>query len=548
LSEREEKIERRGYIKYLGAAVAGVAVAAAGFAVYEATKPAPPTPPTPTPPTVTVTVTPPLTPTPTPPPGTVSERAVVGARALVEKGIVPKGTVLKLLHVAGSRAQLYPFLGEWEDKTGIGVELVTVGVEGDIFTKLMAEATAKTGIYDMATIFSTWMGDLVEAGIAKPLDEYYKKYEPVGPPEVAPIEPLGSYTTMYKGKRYSLFADADVYTLTYRKDLIENPDYMSEFKAEYGYDLKPPDTWEEAVDVAKFFNEKDLKAPDGTKLYGAFFYAEPGFAGYTTWITIFVSKGGILFSPKDMKSMVNTPEGVEALELMAKLVPYMHPETVTGTWASLYQRYSEGKAVLAMAWPSLIKWAQDPATSVVVGKNGSAPVPGAKVTVAGTEKIIKAAVNPVNWVGMVSNYSKYPEAAYLFLQWWTSPEIGYEVCPIKGIMDAYRRNWFESEKERLHMEMAYTPEFIKAFPKAIASSFPDLMLPGAWSFLEVLNKNVNAVCAGTKEAKPALDETAAAWEETTDRLGRDKLLEAWKATVPLYPKDVQDVWKEKGYI
>jgi len=98
------------------------------------------------------------------------------------------------------------------------------------------------------------------------------------------------------------------------------------------------------------------------------------------------------------------------------------------------------------------------------------------------------------------------------------------------------------------MEMAYTPEFIEAFPKAIAMSFPDLMLPGAYEFLDVLNKNINAVCAGTKEAKPALDETAAGWEEITDRLGRDKLLEAWKATVPLYPKDVQDIWKEKGYI
>jgi len=40
------------------------------------------------------------------------------------------------------------------------------------------------------------------------------------------------------------------------------------------------ETEEEKVDVAKFFYEKDLKAPDGTRLYGAFFYAEPLFAGY----------------------------------------------------------------------------------------------------------------------------------------------------------------------------------------------------------------------------------------------------------------------------
>jgi multiple sugar transport system substrate-binding protein len=567
--KKEEKMDRRKYIKYVGAgAVVAAAAAAIGYGVSELTKPPPPTPTTivttvPAPTTIVTTVAPPPTtvvttvPTVTtittaPPvttPGTVSERAVFGARRLVETGAIPKGTRLKLLHVAGSRAQLVPFIKEWEEKTGIGIDLVTVGVEGDIFTKLMAEATAKTGEYDIATVFSTWMGDLVEAGIAKPLDEYYAKYDPIGPPEVAPIEPLGSYTTMYKGKRYALFADADVYTLTYRKDLLGNPTYKEEFKSKYGYDLKVPDTWEETIDIAKFFYEKNLKAPDGERVYGAFFYAEPLFAGYTTWWTIFTSKGGILFSPKNMKSMVNTPEGIEALDIMVRLMPYMHPEAVTGTWASMYQRYSEGKAVLAMAWPSLIKWAQDPTSSKIVGKSGAALPPGSYVTVKGEKKLIKACVNPVNWVGIVSNYSKYPEAGFLFLQYWTSPEIGYQVVAIPGIMDAYRRNWFEpGSKERAVMDLAYTSQFVDVFKEAIAHSFPDLMLPGAYTFLDVLNKNINAVCAGVKKTKDALDETAAAWEEITDRLGRDKLLAGWKETVKLYPADVQEVWKEKGYI
>jgi len=544
MSKQPEKKEgdRRTFLKWAGGAVAVAAAVAVGYSLRG------PPPPEIVTRTETVTTVAPTTPTIVLP-GTVSERATAGAKALVDAGVVPRGTVLKLLHVAGSRAQLAPFIPEWKSKTGIDVELVTVGNEPDIFTKLMAEATAKTGIYDMATVFSTWMGDLVESGVVSNLDDYYRKYDPIGPPDVAPIEPLGSYTTMYKGKRYALDADADVYTLTYRKDLFENEDYKAEFRSKFGYDLKAPDTWEQAVDVASYFNGENLKAPDGEKVYGAFFYAEPTFAAYTTWITIFVSRGGILFSPKDMRSMVNSPEGVDALQLMVKITPYMHPEAVTGSWASLYQRYSEGKAAMAMAWPSLVKWAQDPATSKVVGLNLFAVVPGAKVTVGGQEQIVKAAINPVNWVGVVSNYSKYPEAAFLFLQWWTSPEIGYEVTPIKGIMDAYRANWFaEGSKERAHMELAYTPQFIDVFKESIASSFPDLMLPGAYEYLDKLNKTINAACAGTKDPKAGLDETAAAWEEITDRLGRDKLLEAWKATIPLYPREVQDVWKAKGYV
>ncbi len=543
---------RRTFLKYAGGAAVGIVVGAvAAYLGLQATRPAPTTVVTTAAPTTVVTTAPPTTivTTVAPTPGTVAERAVAGAKALVESGAVPEGTALKLLHVAGSRAQIAPFIADWRNQTGIDVELVTVGVEGDIFTKLMAEATAKTGIYDLATVFSTWIGDLVESGIARDLDAYYDKYEPMGTADVAPIEPLGSYTTIYNNKRYAVFADADVYTLTYRSDLFENEDYQAEFKSEFGYDLKAPDTWEQTLDMSKYFHELELKAPDDTRMYGSFFYCEPGFAGYTTWWCIFTSKGGILFSPEDMKAMVNSPEGIEALELHAELVPYMHPEAVTGTWASLYQRYSEGKAAMAMAWPSLLKWAQDPATSQVVGKNASAVVPGAEVTVGGQKKLVKAALNPVNWVGVVSNYSKHPEAAYLFLQWWTSPEIGFQVVPLKGIMDAFRANWFAAEsKERGIMEVAYTPQFMDVFKDSIAVSFPDLTLPNAYTYLDILNKNINAVCAGTKNAKDALDETAETWEGITDDFGRDKLTVSWQSISKLYPADVQAVWKDKGYM
>ncbi|MDH5702946.1 MAG: extracellular solute-binding protein, partial [Aigarchaeota archaeon] len=185
-----EKMGRRTFLKYAAGAAAGVVIGA--VAVYGATELTRPGPTTVTAPGTTVVTTAPGTTVVTtapPTPGTVSERAIAGAKALVDSGAVPKGTVLKLLHVAGSRAQLAPFINDWKNKTGIGVELVTVGVEGDVFTKLMAEATAKTGIYDLGTVFSTWIGDLVESGIAKDLDGYYKKYDPIGPPDVAPIEP-----------------------------------------------------------------------------------------------------------------------------------------------------------------------------------------------------------------------------------------------------------------------------------------------------------------------------------------------------------------------
>jgi len=530
----EEKVTRRGYMKYVGGIVVVAVVAAAGYGIYEATKP-PPTTPSPTGPV---------------PGATVSERAVNGVKQLIDSGVVPKGATVKLLHVAGSKNNFEPFLADWEAKTGTKVELVTVGSEPDVYTKAMAEATAKTGEYDTVTVFSTWMGDVVEAGLAKDLDAYYARYNPeYGPqyPDNTPILPLADYTTMYKGKRYAVDLDADVFTLTYRKDLIENPDYAKEFKAKFGYNLKVPDTWEETKDVCQFFTELDLKAPDGEKVYGGYFYADPGWAAFTTWFCIFVSKGGIVFSPTDMKAMVNTPEGVDATKVMADLVPYMHPDALSMSWASLYARYSEGKAVLTMAWPSLIKWAQDPSTSKIVGKSGSALAPGAKVTVGGKEILLKAAANVVNWVSIISNYSKYPEVSYAFWQWVTSPEIGAQSVSRVGIMDIFREVWFKPPYKDT-FEKAYTPEFLSVFKDCIAHSFPDLMIKGSSEYLDKLTKNVNAACTKTKTAKQAMDDTAKEWDAITDRLGRDVQLAAWKSFIPLYPKDVQDVWKAKGYV
>ena len=540
----ESKISRRTYLQLAGGTIAGLVVG--GTLGYLAK----PTEVTTLTSTLTETQTVTVTGTAPPPalPGAgVSDRAVAGVKQLVASGAIPAGATLKLLHVAGSKNNFEPFFADWEAKTGTKVEVVTLGGEPDVYTKAFAEATAKTGAFDIITIFSTWKGDAIESGLAKDLEDYYRKYDPIGPPDVAPIEPLGSYTTMYKGKHYAVDLDADVFTLTYRKDLLENPDYASQFKSKFGYDLKVPDTWEEVKDVSKFFTELDLKASDGEKVYGGYFYADPGWAAFTTWFCIFVSKGGILFSPTDMKAMVNTQEGVDATQVMADLVPYMHPDALSMDWASLYKRYSEGKAVLTMAWPSLIKWAQDPSTSKIIGKSGSALAPGAKITVGGKQILLKAANNPVNWIGIVSNYSKYPELGYLFWQWVVSPVIGAESVSRVGIMDIFRECWFRPPY-RDTFEKAYTPQFLDVFADCVAHSFPDLMIKGSSEYLDKLTKNVNAACVKAKTAKAAMDDTVKDWEAVTDRLGRDAQLEAWKSFIPLYPSDVQDVWKAKGYI
>ena len=66
----------------------------------------------------------------------------------------------------------------------------------------------------------------------------------------------------------------------------------------------------------------------------------------------------------------------------------------------------------------------------------------------------------------------------------------------------------------------YSPEFLdRPQGQSCATSIPDLYLKGQGEYFDELRVNIAAADAGTKTAKQALDDTAAAWERITRRMG-----------------------------
>ncbi|MEM4436783.1 MAG: extracellular solute-binding protein [Thermosphaera sp.] len=479
----------------------------------------------------------------------VAQRAVLGAKKLVDDGVVPRGTTIRILHVSGSKAQLDKAIELWNRYVPeINVELVTQGTEPDVYTKSMNEAVTKTGAYDIITIFSTWLGDTVEAGLAKDITSYFNKYDPGYTGACAPIEPLGSYTTLYKGKRYALTLDSDVFTLTYRKDLLNNPTYKDEFRSAYGYDLKVPDTWEEVIDVAEFFTNKNLRSPRGGRVWGAYFYAEPAFAAYITWTNIFLEAGGILFDLNTMDPKIDSPEGRYAFDILLRLKPYMPPEAVSASWADLYDKFIHGESVLTAAWPSLTKMAISSPDSVVKEATGTALMPGVKINVNGTPTLIRASPNPVNWVGIVNNYGRYPELSYLFLQFMTAPDTGLEVVLSGVILDLYRECWFTDPTYRSKAVEGYGEEFVSAYMDALKYSYPDFIIRGGPEYTSKLTTAVNAVLAGTMDPETALSNVASEWDSITSKYGVSDQLDAWRSIAQLFPESVKTAWRAKGYM
>ena len=102
----------------------------------------------------------------------------------------------------------------------------------------MAEATAKTGVYDIFNDFPYTMPDAAGAGVVVPLDEYAAR----GQPDFSGVAPGLRFQQYYQGKLYNMVLDGDHIILVIRKDLVENPMVQEEYRAKFGKDPGCPET------------------------------------------------------------------------------------------------------------------------------------------------------------------------------------------------------------------------------------------------------------------------------------------------------------------
>jgi multiple sugar transport system substrate-binding protein len=82
---------------------------------------------------------------------------------------------------------------------------------------------------------------------------------------------------------------------------------------------------------------------------------------------------------------------------------------------------------------------------------------------------------------------------------------------------------------------------VEDYLRAYAATFnaptmlPYLRIRGTPEYWSVLDAQLAAAMGGRKTPQEALADTAAAWEEITDRLGREQQLEAYRSATGLAP-------------
>jgi multiple sugar transport system substrate-binding protein len=175
-----------------------------------------------------------------------------------------------------------------------------------------------------------------------------------------------------------------------------------------------------------------------------------------------------------------------------------------------------------------IRVAETPVFKHRVERLAFGPTPGGIID----GRLIRTPYFNWGWNCVVSSTSSYPEIAYLFTLFASSPAMSTaSVRDTGGYFVPSRGRHYEDK----HIREAYSPEFLAAHEDSMRNSIPDLYLKGQVEYFDELRLNIKAADAGTKSPKQALDDTVATWNGITERMGKRSQLVQWLYLKSAYP-------------
>lgn len=444
---------------------------------------------------------------------------------------------------------------EFEAATGARLNFVQLEHQ-DLFPNFMSDLTNGVGKYDGAYAGAWWLGELVSGGYLVSYDKYYADSR-FPRWNIDDVLPGPRRLLSYAGKKYMIANDHDGQVMYYRRDLLEDPTQRAAFLAKYGYALGVPATWAQFRDVAEYFDGKDLNG-DGVPDHGLTMHLKVGAQGmfhFMSFSAPFVigpdNPDLYWFDPRTMKPLIDSPGHLRALKALVDLVQFGPKDMLNWDLGKSWDYFLAGRAALTFTWGDLGALAQDEG-SRVKGRIGAAPMPGTNEYysvvnhrwVKTPERDVVGNTTGGSWAGVISKYSKVPEATYyLFalmatkekskvyaVRGWDGidPGRGFHFLPPDGTGDVQtylHAGWNEADV-RLYLH-AYFENFSNPL------QLPYLRIPGTFGYWQALDVHLAEAVAGQSSPEAALRATAVDFEEITIRLGRAKQLRSYRTSLGL---------------
>lgn len=370
--------------------------------------------------------------------------------------------------------------------------------------RMLNELNSGGQLCDLLIGDSQWIGGSAENGHYVKLNDFFDK-EGISMDDFAPAT-VYAYSTWPKGEPnyYALPAMGDANGWFYRKDWFARPEIQAEFKEKYGRDLAEPKTQKELLEIAQFFQGREI---DGQTVYGASIFTERGSEGITMGATGALYAWGFKYENTpgsyDMEGAVNSPAAVEALEFYKELYKTGTPPGYDNAYMEQsLDAFKSGQVAMAMNWfaffPGLYA---DPNTG------------GDKI-----DFFVNPPQNqPASTLGgqgiSVVSYTDNMDGALAYIKWFAQPDV--------------QKKWWSMGGYSCHKAVLEDPNFVNTAP--FAGDFLEAMgavqdfwqEPAYASLLLAMQERLhNYVVADQGTAQEALDGLIADWTEVFEDEGK----------------------------
>lgn len=272
-----------------------------------------------------------------------------------------EGDTLRVKLIGGAQYEpLYARIADWEAATGATVEVISRKNHFELDREIKQDIAAGTLDWCVGsnhTSFAPQYGNI-----------YTDLNTLIDASVLAEFQELALANSTVDGRLVQLPRHSDISNLYYIKSLFEDADNKAAFATEYGYDLMPPETWDQFKDQAMFF-------ADAPTFYGTQFVGKDE-AITGRFYELLVANGGQLFD-EDWNPTFNSEAGVEAVNWFrdlyeAQAVP---AGSVNYLWDDTGLGFASGTVALNLDWAGWASFFNDPENSQIAGDVGLVRAP-----------------------------------------------------------------------------------------------------------------------------------------------------------------------------
>ncbi|TFL19273.1 ABC transporter substrate-binding protein [Jannaschia formosa] len=370
--------------------------------------------------------------------------------------------------------------------------------------RMLNELNSGGKLCDLLIGDSQWIGGGAENGHYVKLNDFFDA-EGISMDDFADAA-VYAYSTWPKGTEnyYALPAMGDANGWFYRKDWFTDPEIMAAYEAETGQALREPESQKELMQIAKFFQGREI---DGQERYGVSIFTERGSEGITMGVTGALYAWGFQYENEpgsyDMVGAVNSAEAVEALEFYKELYECCTPPGYTNSYmGESLDAFKSGQVAMAMNWFAFFP-----------GLFADPDIGGEKIDFFVNPPQNKDASTLGGQGISVVSYSDKQDAALEYIKWFAQPEV--------------QQRWWDLGGYAVHKSVLEDPSFIESQP--FAGDFLEAMnaVQDFWqepTYAELLlamqERIHNYVVADQGTAQEALDMLIEDWTEVFEDDGK----------------------------